>query len=104
MLPGRPVREDYVLVVSASCRRLDGARFSTESAFAEHVRMLRKKLTSSFRELFVAAPSASEEAWLQNRHHWAVIDERIGLRSKTADDVLGSSGGPASRLPDLVRR
>ena len=51
---------DYLLVVQAPCARVSTGVFATESAFAEHLRILRKKLGARFDRIVVAAPEMTD--------------------------------------------
>ncbi len=51
---------DYLLVVQAPCARVSAGVFATESAFAEHLRILRKKLGARFDRIVVAAPEMTD--------------------------------------------
>jgi glycosyltransferase involved in cell wall biosynthesis len=66
---------DYLMVVEAPCYEVAPGRFATESAFAEHLRMLRARLGDRFERFVVAAPSLSDEVYDANRGHLGEIDE-----------------------------
>ena len=57
------------MVVEAPCYEVGPGRFATESAFAEHLRMLRERLGSRFDRFVVAAPSLADEVYDANRDH-----------------------------------
>jgi len=72
---GGDERTEYLLVVQAPCYRIDDHTFATESAFAEHLRVLQKKLTPRFERLWIAAPQYSDEYYRDNRGHLGHIVE-----------------------------
>jgi glycosyltransferase involved in cell wall biosynthesis len=66
---------EYLLVVQAPCYRVDEKSFATESAFAEHLRVLQKKLAPRFKRLWVAAPQFSDQFYRDNRGHLGQVIE-----------------------------
>ena len=69
-------RTEYLLVVQAPCYRVDEHTFATESAFAEHLRVLQKKLSPHFQRLWIAAPQYTEQFYSNNRDHLGNIVEQ----------------------------
>jgi hypothetical protein len=59
-MDGSHEQTEYLLVVQAPCYRVDERTFATESAFAEHLRVLQKKLSPRFGRLWIAAPQYTE--------------------------------------------
>jgi len=67
---------EYLLVVQAPCYRVDEHTFATESAFAEHLKVLQRKLASRFERIWIAAPEHSPEFYRANRGHLGHIVEQ----------------------------
>lgn len=67
---------EYLLVVQAPCYRVDENTFATESAFAEHLRVLQRKLTPRFERLWIAAPQYSDQFYRDNCDHLGHIAEQ----------------------------
>ena len=67
-------KTEYLVVVQAPCYRIDENSFATESAFAEHLRALQKKLAPEFERIWIAAPQYSAEFYERNRNHLGHID------------------------------
>lgn len=65
----------YLIVVHAPSYRVGPWAFAAESAFAEHLRQLRRLLPPQVERIDLASPSWSEEYYKANRHHLTVIDE-----------------------------
>lgn len=68
---------DYLIVVEARCYEVGPGRFVTESAFAEHLRRLRRMLGARFERIVVAAPSYSAEFYEANRSHLGELREEV---------------------------
>ena len=66
---------EYLLVVQAPCYRVSDHIFATESAFAEHLRVLQKKLAPQFVRLWIAAPQHTDQFYRDNRGHLGHIVE-----------------------------
>ncbi|MBC7173265.1 MAG: hypothetical protein H5U40_12580, partial [Polyangiaceae bacterium] len=67
---------NYLLVVQAPCARVSDGTFATESAFGEHLRLLRAKLGSRFDRMIVAAPMLTASDYASRKGELAHIDER----------------------------
>lgn len=65
----------YLIVVHAPSYRVGPGVFAAESAFAEHLRQLRRMLPAQIERVDLASPSWSAEYYRANRHHLTVIDE-----------------------------
>lgn len=63
------------MVVPVPFFRVSPTRIATESAFVEHLRILRSQLPDQLRRLVVAAPSMSAEDYDANASHLGHIDE-----------------------------
>jgi glycosyltransferase involved in cell wall biosynthesis len=72
----RSEQTEYLLVVQAPCYRVDEHTFATESAFAEHLRVLKRKLAPRFDRLWIAAPHSTDDFYRANRGHLGHVDER----------------------------
>ncbi|MFN0057786.1 MAG: glycosyltransferase [Planctomycetota bacterium] len=66
---------DYLIAVQAPCYRVRAGFFATESAFGEHLLLLRRKLTPHFERLHIAAPQLSDQDYEENKTHLIEIDE-----------------------------
>ena len=64
---------DYLMVVNAPCYQVSDASFATKSAFAEHVRLLRRMWASRFPRLVIAAPAMSRDIYEQRLNYWGVL-------------------------------
>jgi len=73
---GSNQQTEYLLVVGAPCYRVDDNTFATESAFAEHLRVLQKKLSPRFERLWIAAPQHTDQFYRDNRGHLGHIIEQ----------------------------
>lgn len=75
-MDGGKRKGEYLLVVQAPCYRVNESTFATESAFAEHLRVLQKKLTPRFERLWIAAPQYTDQFYLENRSHLGHVVEQ----------------------------
>jgi len=66
---------DYLMVVEAPCYAVEPGRFATESAFAEHLRMLHARVAHRFDRFVVAAPCLTDEVYQANRDHLGYLGE-----------------------------
>ncbi|MFW5875160.1 MAG: glycosyltransferase [Myxococcota bacterium] len=66
---------DYLIAVEAVCRPLGAGRFAVESAFLEHLRLLRDKLGSRFSRMVLVAPVDGHSAGAPLAGHLAEVDE-----------------------------
>jgi glycosyltransferase involved in cell wall biosynthesis len=72
---------EYLIVVPVRFHRLANSSVAAESAFCEHLRLLRKMLSSKFATLTVAAPSMDASQYGRDHTHLGRIDEeREGIR------------------------
>ncbi|MEM7620462.1 MAG: glycosyltransferase [Pseudomonadota bacterium] len=65
---------DYLIVTQAAGYPVSPTKFATESAFAEHLRLLRKKTKHDFDKMVVAMPLLSEVTYQANKKHLAEIE------------------------------
>jgi len=72
---GGTEKTEYLIVVQAPCYRVDEDTFATESAFAEHLRALQKRLAPRFERIWIAAPQHTDEFYQRNRGHLGHINE-----------------------------
>ncbi len=70
------VRElmDYVMATQAAAYPVSPTSFATESAFAEHLRELRKSANGRFDRLVLVAPALSDAQYNAQKHHLEVLD------------------------------
>lgn len=79
---------NYVIVVPVPAHRLDEHRFAIESAFAEHLRMLRGKLGEIARRIVVVSPRMPLAEYARGQGTLAVVDEeREGIRFRPAHEA-----------------
>jgi len=72
---------EYLIVVPVKFHRLARSSIAVESAFCEHLRLLRKMLAPTFATLVVAAPAMEPARWTSDEAHLGRIDEeREGIR------------------------
>ena len=94
----------YLMVLPVAAYRVDESNFEVESAFAEHLRLLRSRLGDLAQELVIAAPEMSE----QERAHCGSVarinetDEGIIFRPMFAQD--SNTVEYFCALPETVRR
>ena len=72
---------DYVICVQAPAYPLTPTSFATESAFAEHLRELRRSVGARFSKVVLIAPRLTEQQYQAKRAH-------LGTVSFEHDDVL----------------
>jgi glycosyltransferase involved in cell wall biosynthesis len=74
------VQTEYLVVVQAPCYRIDERSFATESAFAEHLRVLQRKLLPRFERIWVAAPQYPQQFYRDNSNHLGhIVEEQEGI-------------------------
>jgi glycosyltransferase involved in cell wall biosynthesis len=69
----RSQHRDYVIAVQAPAYALSPTAFATESAFAEHLKELRRSIGPRFRRLVLIAPSLTEAQYLAKKEHLGVV-------------------------------
>jgi hypothetical protein len=70
-----------LIVVPVRFHRVTAQSVAAESAFCEHVRMLRRMLSPSFTSVTLASPAMEPARYASEREHLGVIDEtREGIR------------------------
>jgi glycosyltransferase involved in cell wall biosynthesis len=65
---------NYLMVLPVLFYRISEDVFATESAFCEHLRLLKRSLGPGFRQLTIAAPQMTRAVFLQRRNYLAEID------------------------------
>ncbi len=76
---GSPI--EYLIVLPVPFHRAADTVVATESAFCEHLRMLRRMLSPTFTGITVASPSMPRARFDRDREHLGRIDEqREGIR------------------------
>ena len=80
---------NYVVAVQAPAYPVSPTEFATESAFAEHLKELRRSIGPSFARLVLIAPRLSEDDYATHKHH-------LGTVSLEHDDVLFIPAHPVS--------
>lgn len=65
---------DYLIAVQTPCRPLGPGRFAIESAFAAHLRLLRKELGADFARMVLAAPTEPGGAFDPVPGHLDIVD------------------------------
>lgn len=72
---------DYVIAVQAPAYPLSPSTFATESAFAEHLKELRRSIGPRFAKLVLLAPRLTEDQYNAKRAH-------LGIVNLESDEVL----------------
>src|SRR5271170_3621855 len=67
---------DYTMVLPVQHFRIDESRVAVESAFAEHLRMMRSRIEAVAERLVVVSPGMSASTYEAGRRGYAVIDEK----------------------------
>lgn len=70
---------DYLIVVEAPGYPVSEQEFATESAFAEHLKLLRQKTKDHFERMIVAMPVLTDDAYQINRKHLGHITTEDGI-------------------------
>jgi glycosyltransferase involved in cell wall biosynthesis len=77
-------KTSYLLITRVPAHRIAPGRFAMESAFAVHLRALRRKLGPIAEDLVMAAPGMSAAQYDEQKSHLVVIDEGVeGIRLNT---------------------
>ncbi|MFT4111120.1 glycosyltransferase [Silvibacterium sp.] len=87
-------KANYTMVLPVRHFRIDENQVAVESAFAEHLRMLRSRIGAGAEQLVVASPGMSRAAYEAGKKGFAVIDareERIAFYTLFADDAALST-------------
>jgi glycosyltransferase involved in cell wall biosynthesis len=66
---------EYMMVLPVRHFRIDDSCVAVESAFAEHLRMMRARIGASARRLIVVSPGMSTAAYEAGKRGYAAIDE-----------------------------
>lgn len=83
---------DYVLAVQAPAYALSATSFAIESAFAEHLRELKRSIGPRFRHLVLIAPHLSAADYASKSHHLGMLSlERDGIVFVPAHPVSTSA-------------
>jgi glycosyltransferase involved in cell wall biosynthesis len=72
---------DYLMVLPVPHFRVGRCRVAVESAFAEHLRMMRRKIGDAGDRMVVASPSMRTEAYESRKQGLSIIDEEKGTIS-----------------------
>ena len=79
--PGHAAPGEYLIVLPVRFHRLASGSVALESAFCEHLRLLRAQLAPAFTHFTVAAPTMDPAQYARERQHLGRIDEdRDGIR------------------------
>lgn len=97
-------QNSYVMVISVPAFRIDESSFAIESAFAEHLRLLREKLGPLARAMVLIAPAMSSAEYEQNQASLDLIVERDeGIRFRAAYAADAGHFAFLANLPKLTR-
>lgn len=97
---------DYLMVLPVRHFRTGAHRVAIESAFAEHLRMLRSKVSGVAGRLVIASPAMKTAAYEKSRAALTVIDESsegISFKEVYSDDLADSPLRRASLIPAVTR-
>lgn len=67
------------MVLAVKCHALPGGRFAAESAFCEHMRMMKRMLEPRVTHITVSGPAMSADEYARAKDHLGVIDESEGI-------------------------
>lgn len=70
---------DYLLQVNTPGYIISNDKFSIDSAFAEHLRVLRKKTQERFDRLVIAAPYMEESQYKASKNNSVIVDSNEGI-------------------------
>lgn len=93
---------DYLMVVQAPCYPVAPGLFATESAFAQHLKVMRARLGARCDRIVIAAPRYPTPFYEKNRHHLATVSEEadgISLVPLHASDCSTRDFWTKSALP-----
>ncbi len=97
---------DYTMVLPVRHHRLDKTHVAVESAFAEHLRMMRSRIGGAAERLVIASPGMSPAAYDAGKKGYAVIDEdaeKISFQTLFSEDETRSTGGKIKLFPSVMR-
>jgi glycosyltransferase involved in cell wall biosynthesis len=97
---------DYTMVLPVRHHRIDESHVAVESAFAEHLRMMRARIGAAAERLVIASPGMSAAAHEAGRRGYAVIDEhgeRITFVTLFAEDEAQSTSKKLRLFPSVMR-
>lgn len=96
-------RETYLMVLPVAFHRTAEGRFASESAFAEHLRLLKRGLDDSFGTLVVAGTELPREQYEALKSSWVEIDEREeGIRFHALHSSQAGHAEFLKQLPKLL--
>lgn len=94
----------YLMVLAVPAYRIDDKHFAVESAFADHLRLLRSKLGLLGNNIVLAGPTLSEQTFARTRALLTVIDEEAeGIRFAGMFPVDTGRVGYMKDLPNVLR-
>lgn len=76
-MPPASEKLDYLAAVEAPAYAISESRFAVESAFAEHLRLLRESVGPRFARIVVLAPRLSDEVYAATCQSMTVIDSEV---------------------------
>jgi len=97
---------DYTMVLPVRHYRIDQSHVAVESAFAEHLRMMRARIGTAAERLVIASPGMSKAAYEAEKRGYAVIDEKaekIQFFTLVVIDSALSTGAKVKQFPRLMR-
>lgn len=86
--------------------RLDQTHVAVESAFAEHLRMMRSRIGAAAERLVIASPGMSSAAYEAGKRGYAVVDEdaeKMSFHTLFGEDDAGSTGAKVRLFPSVMR-
>ena len=104
--PATHSRADYLMVLPVRHFRTHDNRVAVESAFAEHLRMMRSRIGASVHRLLVASPAMSSTAYEAAKRGFSEIDElseSIAFYTLFSDDAVGSTPGKLRALLPVMK-
>jgi glycosyltransferase involved in cell wall biosynthesis len=97
---------NYLMVLPVQHFRVDRCLVAVESAFAEHLRMMRNRIGDVADRLVVASPAMGTEAYKSRQQVLSIIDEEkesISFCALFSEDATRSLSGKARHLLPIIR-
>jgi len=97
---------DYTMVLPVRHYRIDQSHVAVESAFAEHLRMMRAGIGTAAERLVIASPGMSAAVYEAGKRGYAAIDEeaeKINFFTLFAADAAQSTGSKVQQFPGVMR-
>jgi glycosyltransferase involved in cell wall biosynthesis len=97
---------DYLMVLPVRHFRVGLCQVAVESAFAEHLRMMRSRIGTAGNRLLIASPAMGKDAYESMKQGLSVIDEEketIAFCTVYSDDAIHSPMDKVLRVYPMLR-